>query len=89
MDVVFALCILHLAGARSAPLRGFAVFYSSAVAINQSKRLCTKGHLAEGSFRGGSSAAGGEGVPFSNAKLLSCKRGRTQCAPTMVRGERR
>ena len=57
-------------GARSAPLRGLAVFYSSAVAINQSKRLCTKGHLAEGSFRGGSSAAGGEGVPFPKAKLL-------------------
>ena len=57
-------------GARSAPLRGLAVFYSSAVAINQSKRLCTKGHLAEGSFRGGSSAAGGEGVPFPKAKLI-------------------
>ena len=73
MDVVFALCILHLAGARSAPLRGLVVFYSSAVAINQSKRLRAKGHLAEGSFRGGSSAAGGEGVPFSNAKLLFFK----------------
>ena len=57
-------------GARSAPIRELAVFYSSAVAINQSKRLCTKGHLAEGSFRGGSSAAGGEGVPFPKAKLI-------------------
>ena len=66
-------------GARSAPLRGLAVFYSSAVAINQSKRLCTKGHLAEGSFRGGSSAVGGEGVPLFKEKLLSHERGCTEC----------
>ena len=38
-------------GARSATLRGLVVFYSSAVAINQSKQLCTKCHFTVALFR--------------------------------------
>ena len=60
------------------------MFFSCAVAINQSKRLRAKGRLTEGSFRGGSSAVGGEGVPLLKQKLLSCKRGRAQRAPTKI-----
>ena len=42
-----SLLLTARTGARSAPLRGLAVFYSYSVAINQSKRLRAKGNLSE------------------------------------------
>ena len=74
------------ADAHSAPLRGLAVLYSSAVAINQSKRLRAKDHLSEAPSEEGAPPQAVREFPFQRQSYFPVNAATRRIPPTSLCG---